>query len=617
MEQFYLNFCERLHMFPGARTKIGASQELKESVDFLGWKIRPDKIVYAARAAMITSALFFLVLVALSVAFGANPAIFIIAAVVFPLLLNQLISEYPKTLAKQRALTALGTAPQLVAQLAVNLKQNPNLEKAMEFVAEHGEGELAQDFRKVLWKVWTGKVKSAAHALPAIAEKWGKWSEGFHRAIYLIISSQHERNPKRRAFSLDRAVETVLDDILTKMREYSFGLHIPTLIMFSFGIIMPLILISLFPLLGFFGIPLSLEAITLFLLASLIAVYIYSNNVLGKRPVTFPMPDVKTRVPRGYINLYGRILPTVPFCLAVALLIAFPSIFYLLSLTNVIVITGAFGSFVNFVNTMPLIWGVGVAAVLYTYGSSWFKKKERERIVKLNSQIPDALYHIRSILSDSRPMEEALDFSSRALGKSELGKKLRETVNIIKRRHITFEKAVMGKEGIAHLSKAMNTAFSLLTASMKRGIKSASQTCDVIYKYLSRIRKIEKSMTMMLERNLAMMRMTAILFAPLVCAIIVVLFQLILEGVTGAFERFQIMGYMPLAPISAPAIPTPVLQLILGLYALGLNFVLIRYVSMVRWGKDDVALNLEIAKSMGIVLLLFTTALIGLWTILI
>jgi len=617
MEQLYLNFCERASSFPGAKTKMLPSSELKEALSFLKWKIEPEKIVYASRASMLISVLVFLSLSTITVLFGANPTIFLIAAVVFPLLSNQLISEYPKGMAKQRALTALGTAPQIVAQLAASLKQNPNLEKAMEFVAEHGEGELAEDFKRTLWKVWTGKISSAAEALPIIAERWGKWSEGFNRAMYLVISSQHERNPKRRAFSLDRAVEAILDDILTKMREYSYGLHIPTLVLFSFGIIMPLILLSLFPLLSFFGIPLSLEAITLFLIGSLFAVYLYSNSVLGKRPATFPMPEVKSKVPRGYISLHGSVLPAVPFCVAAGLLISFPSIFYLITLTGAVALSGPFGDFIGFVNTMPLIWGIGVSTALYTYGSSWFKKKERERIASINAQIPDALYHIRSILSDSRPMEEALDFASRALGKSELGKKLRETVNVIRRRHITFEKAVMGEDGIAHISKTMNTAFSLIVASMKKGIKNASQTCDVVYRYMFKIKKIERSMTMMLERNLSMMRLTAILFAPIVCAIIIVLFQLILKSVTGAFERFQVMGFMPITPMSTPSIPTPVLQLILGLYTLGLNFVLIRYISMVRWGDDPVALNLEVAKSMTISLCLFTAALIALWILLI
>ncbi|MEM5804227.1 MAG: hypothetical protein QXU82_00005, partial [Candidatus Aenigmatarchaeota archaeon] len=580
-------------------------------------KLEADKVVYAARASMIISVVVFLSLGAAALLFGTNPIIFLVAAAVFPLICNQLVSDYPKSVAKQRALTALGTSPQIVAQLAASLKQNPNLEKAMEFVAEHGEGELADDFRKTLWRMWTGKVSSAAEALPAIADRWGRWSEGFHRAMYLIISSQHERNPARRRFSLDRAVEAVLDDMLTKMREYSYGLHIPTLILFSFGIIMPLILISLFPLLGFFGIPLSIEAITLFLLGSIFAVYTYSNTVLGKRPVTFPMPDVRTKVPRGYLSMWNHVLPAVPFCVATGLLISFPSIFYLFTLTGAIALQGPFGDFISFVNTMPLIWGIGLPLALYAYGSSWFKKKERERIAKINNQIPDALYHIRSVLSDSRPMEEALDFASKALGRSELGARLRETVNIIRRRHITFERAVMGEGGIGHISKAANTAFSLLIASMRKGIKNASQTCDVIYRYLSKIKKIEKSMTLMLERNLSMMRLTAMVFAPLVCAIIVVLFQLILKGVTGAFERFQVMGFMPIMPISSPSIPTPVLQLILGLYSLGLNFVLIRYISMVRHGDDPVAINLELAKSTAISLTLFTAALIALWTLLI
>jgi len=615
MDNYYLRLCSSLGDY--FKTDVPPSEELTRAVKSLGWKIEPEKIVNTARTSMVISFAFFFALAVVAFAFNLNVMVFIIAAFAFPFLLNQLITDYPKTAAKQRALTSLGAAPHIIAQLSVSLKQNPNLESALAFVAKYGEGEIAADMKKLLWRVWAGKIPSTLDALPKLADKWGRWSEGFQRAMYLIISSFHERNPKSKAGSLDRAVESVLNDILMKMREYTLALHIPTLILFSFGIIMPLMIIALFPLLGFFGIPMGLESITLFLFASLLGVYIYSNGILSKRPVTFILPEIETDVPKGYIKIGNSVQPALPFCAAVALILSGPSLFYLLSLSKAIQLHGMFASAINFVNTMPVIWGLGGAMILYFWGSNWFKTAERQRIKQIDAQLPDALYYIRNVLSEGRPMEEALDFAGHMMGNTPLAKQLRDASNLIKRRHITTEAALVGRESpFEKKSKLLQSTLFMLTASLRGGIRSAAQTCHIMHNYMRRINKIEKSLQNMLSRNLSMMRLTAMVFAPLVGAVITVLFALIVKGMASATAQTSVLGFSTMSAMATPSIPTPVLQLILGLYVLGLNFVLIRYVTTIENGSDSVKMGMDLSTSLTASLLIFTITLIGLWSLL-
>lgn len=616
MDNYYLRLCNSWGDY--FKTDVPPSEELARAVKSLGWKIGPEKIVNTARTGMVVLAAFFAVLAVIAFAFNLNVMVFVVAAFAFPFLFNQMITDYPKTAAKQRALTSLGAAPHIIAQLSVSLKQNPNLESALAFVTKYGEGEIAADMKKLLWRVWAGKIPSTLDALPKLADKWGKWSEGFQRAMYLIISSFHERNPKSKAGSLDRAVEAVLNDILTKMREYSLSMHIPTLILFSFGIIMPLMIIALFPLLGFFGIPMGLESITLFLFASLLGVYLYSNSILSKRPVTFILPEIETDVPKGYIKLGNSVLPALPFCAAIAVILGGPSIFYLLSLSKTIQLHGLFASAINFLNTMPIIWGLGGAMIMYFWGSNWFKTAERKRIKQIDAQLPDALYYIRNVLSEGRPMEEALDFAGQMLGNTPLAKQLRDASNLIKRRHITTEAALIGRESpFERKSKLLQSTLHMLTSSLRGGIRSAAQTCNIMHNYMKRINKIEKNLQSMLSRNLSMMRLTAMIFAPLVGAVITVLFALIVKGMSGATERTSVLGFNTMSAITTPQIPTPVLQLILGLYVLGLNFVLIRYVTTIENGSDSVKLGMDLSTSLTVSLLIFTVTLIALWSLLV
>ncbi len=608
MENLYVGFCERFGSYFPSKTQ--PSEEFETAIKYLRWKIKPEKIIGATRIGMLVVAAIFVILSAITFALGANPAIFIIEALTLPLLFNQVLTDYPKTLAKQRAITALGSSPQLIAQLAISIKQNPNLEKAIEFVAEHGEGEIAQDFRRMQAHIWSAQSPSYFKEMPILAEKWGHFSEGFQRSIFLILSSFNERDLKKKAATLDRAVESILGDVLLKMREYSLGLHLPTLILFSFGIIMPLILISLFPLLGFFGIPLSLEAITLFLVTSLAGVWLYSNRILQSRPITFSLPEVKSNVPAGYAKLAGTVVPAFPLAIATAILISSIGLLYLFSLTKVVIFSGGLAALLKLVNTVPIILGVGAAGIVYWYGTGAHLAKERARIKKIDEQVPDALYYISSVLSEGKPFEEAVDYASSMLGKTELAQQLKTIANTIKRRHITVEAALFSD--LDKSSNLLKSTFSILNASMKKGSKALVQTCDVMQKYLSRMAKIERSLILMLSKSLSMMKISAMVFAPFVSAIIVVLFAMIVKGVSSAEQKSLILGYLPVNPIAVPSLPIPILQLVLGLYALGLNYVLVRYVTLIQYGQDKIQLKVSLAQSFAVVLVIFTASLIGL-----
>jgi Flp pilus assembly protein TadB len=330
------------------------------------------------------------------------------------------------------------------------------------------------------------------------------------------------------------------------------------------------------------------------------------------------LPEIETDVPSGSIKLFNTVLPGLPFCAAIALIVGAPGVFYLLSLSKAVRMSGLFASAINSLNTMPLIWGLGGGMVIYYWGSNWFKTEERKRIKAIDAQLPDALYYMRNVLSEGRPMEEALDFAGSMMGKTPLALQMRAASNLIRRRHITTEAVLTGRESpFEKKSKLLQSTLFMLTAGLRGGIRSAAQTCNVMHNYMRRISKIERSLMEMLSRNLSMMRLTAMIFAPLVGAVITVLFALIVKGMSGATQSTAILGFSTMSAITTPNIPTPVLQLILGLYVLGLNFVLVRYVTTIEHGSDSVKLGMDLSTSMATSLLIFTVTLIALWSLLV
>ncbi|MFH7859822.1 MAG: hypothetical protein QXR03_02365 [Candidatus Aenigmatarchaeota archaeon] len=617
MDKYYIKLCKFFGNIKFGK-ESNPSKELIDSLEFLEWNITPQEIVNAAKAITIFSGIFFIFITIIALLLNLNILIFIFLSGGIPILLNHIISEYPKNKAKQKALSALSNSPQIITQIATSLRQNPNLENAVAFVAKYGEGQIAKDFKKILQEVYTGKSESLFQNVPKIADKYGKWFEGFQRAIYLILSSFHERGMKRKRETLNKAVEVVLTDFIDKMKEYTSSLHIPTLFLFGFGIIMPLILVSVFPLISFFGGEMSLESIEIFLLISLIGVYFYSEMILRKRPPMFTIADVEHEIPEGYLKIGKYTFPAIPFVIVIILLISSPGIFYLFAIQKSIIVNEIFLMLLKPFNTLPIIWGFGIGIFIYYYFTYAYLKQKHDKIKKIENDVPDALYYFKNTLAEGKPAEEALEFVGKMKSGTDIGKQFYEAAKLMKRRYISFEEITQGKESPFYKdSKLLSSCLSLIAISMQRGIVSTIQTCTVLIEYITRLKRVERSLISMLQRNLSMMKMTAMIFAPVVSAIVVVLFQLIVNGILtsintqnlGAFGEISSIPFIGTGPIQKPSFTPEELQLVLGLYMIGINFVLIRYITIIMYGYDKVQIGIELSQSMIIALSIFTLVL--------
>jgi len=600
-EKTFLWFCNNL----GSKLKGKASDELRTSVEFLGWDTEPECVVGAGKVALMLA--FAVIIAGLLIGLMAGLDITLaIIGIPISIAMFFLLTEWPKTLAKQKAMRALGYAPIVIAQLAVPLKQNPNLESAVTFMSEHAEGEIAKDFKAMLRDAWNGKLGSLNEGIKGIAAKWGKFSSGFNRSMQLIIASFHEKDNNRRQETLDKSLDVVLDDTLTKMTEYANGLHIPTLMLFSLGIIVPLMIVSLFPMVAFFGVSVTPGMVAAFLFLSVLATYLYSNSILRNRPPTFSEYEVESEIPEGYMKA-GAVVPAAQFSLAVALMIALPGIFYFASSAGA-ALSGPL-KMLSGVGAMSMIWAAGIGIAVYSWGTSSHKKKARADVKAMEDQFMDAIYHVRNRLLDGRPIEDALEFSEKMSSGSQMAQLLKRVLNKVRRKSMPLEKA-FAEEKIG--SVLVKSSINLLISSLKKGSKTAAQTASVVVEYTSKIKKVERDLVGMLQKNLSMMRATAIFFAPIVCAIIIVLFQMITSTISATSQKFGTIGYSSFGStmLSQPAISPETLMLIVGFYAIMLNFVLTRYISRIQWGPDDVNLKLELSKSMPLMLIVFTATLI-------
>jgi hypothetical protein len=106
-----------------------------------------------------------------------------------------------------------------------------------------------------------------------------------------------------------------------------------------------------------------------------------------------------------------------------------------------------------------------------------------------------------------------------------------------------------------------------------------------------------------------MMKLTALFFAPLVCGLIITLQAMIQRGIERAWQRLELASEIGFPFIQVPLISVEILQLLLGVYVLLITILLIRFISLIEYGEDEVMLRIQIYRSLPISLLLFTLSL--------
>jgi len=526
------------------------------------------------------------------------------------------ISIYPKRLANSKKIKDLGYAPEIVAYLIIPLKQNPNLESAVKFAAEHGEGQMADDLRKVLWDVWAGKYRSIGEALPILGHKWGRDIKGFEDAMYAIRTSQIEKSESRRHNTLDRALKVILQGIQKKFEEFINYLRLPTMVLFAGGVLFPLIIIILLPIVSFMGIEIGTpENLFIGLMALVFGVFLFSDYILSKRPTAFTpinIPDNYSGLPSpGKMILFGKEGSAWKISLGVAIAISLLSMPYFLGVSSFIT---------DRLNTMPIVIGICVGLWLYLRGTSIPKKEIRDSLKKTEDDTIEAAFQLGNRLITGMSAEEAfvrvanMMSTKEVTNKSKISEIFEKAIRNIRYLNMNLEDSLFDKKKGAlkdACSGMVNSIFRVFTITMRKSIKAASEALIVAANHIREIRRVENALRDKLAYTTSMIRFTAIIINPIICALAVYIAEVF--GNTIANTRTS-MGHYGLefstGVMLKESTTTPeMLQLITGIYMISLLLVLIRYVSILG-GDDSILLRLEIAKGIPVALLTFITVLL-------
>lgn len=583
------------------------SDELKGSLDVLDLELTIQEIITAEKNILILSLIFFIATTISLALVGFNPFLPLILTASVPLASAHLISEYPKLKAKEMVLNSLSTAPEIISILAASLKQNPNLEEAISFLSEEKGGLIVKDFKKALKKCWMGEAENLEEQLPEIGYKWGHYLPGFKRSLYLIRSALSEQRKEKRDRLLDKAIERTLDSVSREVEEFASKLSTPTMILFSFGTVIPLAFISLFPIITFIGESLTSLQISIGLVLTLVGTYFYSNNILQKRPIAFPPPEIPSKEKFELLGKELRIKP-IFYAMGLCLLISIPGIFFLIGKLPIFNFTGTVYDLLENINTLTMVWGVGIGISVYYFTKYNELSKVRNKVKRLEETILDGLYQLANKIDLNKSIESSIREISEMMKRTATGELFREISNQL-RSGESLEKSI--KDSLSKIkSKTTRSLFNFFLKAYQKGSKSATQSLFTITNYFERVKETEQNIRNHLRKSLSMMEISAVFLIPMITGLTVTLQELLQEGIEKMKGKMVASNKLGIDLLGFQGMDPSLLQLILGFYMLAITYLLIRYCVYIRNGEDRIKLGLEISRKIPISLVVFSATLL-------
>lgn len=406
------------------------------------------------------------------------------------------------------------------------MRLSPTLDRAIVFTGNHADEPLASEFKKITWDRMMRRYSKIEDALVDFASRWGEWNEDFRRSLYAIRTATLERTEEGLKRSLDKANDIILTGTKTRIERYASSLGGPTMIVFALGVILPLMLGSMLPmlsmnmgsLLDFDGRgvrttlqdsgPGSADIIPIVVLLDIVfplVTLVYAHRVLGNRPGTTSPPWVEP--PHTIGQKRGLIVAGLAIAFFIGIL-GLPLVYDYIDL--------------SFLSVTPIIIGTGLGASFYLVTTTRYQKKKRDEVKALEDEFPDALFQLGSRIAEGEPLESAFQKVSDTLKDTHVSD-LFATIsyNLKMTRAPLREVLFNSSNGVLTEvpSRTIRATMQTVVESVNKDASTAGQTIIGISNYLRDMNRVEQDIRNTLSPVVDMMKATTVFFAPIVMGI--------------------------------------------------------------------------------------------------
>ncbi|NPA75907.1 MAG: hypothetical protein GXO25_07515 [Euryarchaeota archaeon] len=564
--------------------------EYAQTIKFARLKVEPHQIFFFGQMFLIFSILFLMV-VDVIVLIVTHSIIATLVAVLITLLLPFIgyafIVNYPYMKANSLRIRMLGFMPEAVSYMVMSLYLNPSLEHAVAFASENTEEPLASDLKRILWGVYLREYDTIEDSFVSFAYEWGRWNDGFKRALYTLRTSTMRSREDERKETLDKASKIMMDSSKRDLLEYADSLYIPTMILFTVGVMLPLILASLLPITPI-GKSYTWVVVLLFDVAIPLMFFLYSRKIIEEKPTLTIPPDLKVPMTKNERNIL----------IVVSLLVGAVFFFFALRSTD-------------YVYSSLYLWALSVPLAIYLFFTSYPLKMERDTIVEMNDDFPDALFNLGSRIAEGEPFESAMEKVVALMRGSAVEILFRRILYSLKTSRDSLEEILFGNDGILKdkSTKVINTTMRVTVDAMRKDNVTAGNMIISIASHLRDMKGIEKEMKSRIGSATSMMQMTALYFGPITIAVTMVLYAVILgklEAVATLIPNNSVfsIGFLKMQHISAYDF-----SIIMVVYVFLTVLITGYFYTNVMYGHDPIQNRYEMAKMLLIAPVLYTVSI--------
>jgi Flp pilus assembly protein TadB len=606
------------------KSETSVSQEFLDSLNFCGFEIEP----YESQILAISGALIsFIVLIVMDLvffnfmAFGFTTIIFmVLTTLLIPSSLLLYLSEYPKIHARFEKIHSLGDIPEILSYVVMSMKLVSNMERAISFAAANSDRPLARDLRKLIWDMHVRVYTDIDDALIAFANQWGKNSEYFKRALYLVKSSTNEPDEAQRVMTLNKSLDIVLEGTRHMMEGFAARLKSPTYVLYSIFILIPLALVALLPAVSIVGV--RINTVTIILLYDLVlplATFAYAEYILLQRPAAFSPPNIPDEHPR-LVNIRSTRHRTMILSVASAALIGASGYIWLqLGNPGGLVSTGVMTGYVPV--SFPLIWGLTALISIYAFRVYVPYKNIRDDIKEIERQFADALFVLGRRISEGRSPEWAFMQTAQTMKGTGIGEAFQDVAQNISFLRTTLAGAIFDQEYGAFrniYSERVHTTMRLFTESVYKSHEAAGVAIVKLADHLKELQEVEDNIKSSLYDVTSTMKTTATIFAPLIAGVTLALsevIQKILQSISHQASRLpddiSISSIMSdVGGGMEQSIPPDVFILSVGFYIIILVVILVRFAGGIEYGGDKPQFMYELGKGLPLSILVFTISMV-------
>ncbi|MDD2678780.1 MAG: hypothetical protein PHT91_01035 [Candidatus Nanoarchaeia archaeon] len=554
------------------------SNELINACDYLG--LKKGMAHNIVKASLISSLISLIPALALFLLIK-NPWVFFA-----PIIVNHFYSDYYKSKYYIKRVADFGSLPDFFSVLITNLKINPNLESALANASSLDYGMSSKIAKRIMKKISSGVDIDAKDEL---RKEFRAFNDSkVDLCINSIVSAISVKSQIKRNLLFTDSLNQLLNSMKNNAELFSRRIYSSVLMIFAIGTIIPLVLVSIFPLMSLInGKFVDAYSLFFFLIASVLIVAFISNDLKKKSPSKFSQIIIKSK-PKA-LNPFLVLILIAGFSM--------PSILLLLEKFL------EFKAMVFFREYSAFFFYASASIILSAY---FFLKnrdiaKDKKIVQSIEESVIDSFMVIGARINEGHSIESsikhAVDNSKGHL--KEFFFKIYERIS-----KFGFDLADSFNASIFSskiFSKRVKSLSDLLCFTVKKHSVSAGEAMIEICDYYRRIRGVEFDMDNSLSKNTDMIKMTVFFFSPIVCALIINISVLInsflLDSGGGMFFSFS-------------SIDAELLGLMISSYLLVLIFVLSNFYSFLKFGDDGVESELNLSKSLIFALFAFTATLI-------